>query len=175
MMSARGRAGAEQPADAVLRQRVHVLGRDDAATRQQLVVDAALAHQLVHLGEQRHVRPRQDRQRDDVDVLLHRGFDDLLGGLVESRVDHFHARIAQRGRDDLGAAVVTVEPGLADEHSNLALHGVALQVEIVPTGSAGASLETRARSQRRSLTHCPSRGGSSSSSSSTASAASVSS
>ena len=59
------------------------------------------------------VRAGQDRQADDVGVLLQRGGDDLLGRLAQAGVDHFHAGVAQRARDDLGAAVVPVEPGLA--------------------------------------------------------------
>ena len=62
--------------------------------------------------------PRQDREADDVDVLLHGGAGDHLGRLVQAGVDDLHARVAQRGGDDLGAAVVAVEAGLGDEHAN---------------------------------------------------------
>ena len=40
---------------------------------------------------------------------------DHLGRLVQARVDHLEAGVAQRAGDDLGAAVVTVEAGLGDE------------------------------------------------------------
>ena len=41
------------------------------------------------------------------------------GRLVEARVDDLHARVAERARDDLRAAVVPVEAGLRDHHSDL--------------------------------------------------------
>ena len=73
--------------------------------------------QLAHAREQRHVRAAQDRQADDVDVFLDRGGRDHLGRLVQAGIDDFHARIAQRRGDDLGAAIVAVEAGLGDEHA----------------------------------------------------------
>ncbi len=42
----------------------------------------------------------------------------ISGRLVEAGVDDLHPGIAQRRRDDLGTAVVTVESGLGDEHAN---------------------------------------------------------
>ena len=69
--------------------------------------------QLEHAREERHVRAAEDREADDVDVLLHGRGGDHLGRLVQPGVDHFHAGVAKRGGDDLRAAVVAVEPGLA--------------------------------------------------------------
>src|SRR6266850_725109 len=43
---------------------------------------------------------------------------DLLGALPQSRIDHFHARVAQRARHDFRPAVVSVEPGLGDEDAD---------------------------------------------------------
>src|SRR2546430_3575027 len=37
--------------------------------------------------------------RSGVRILLDRGRDDLLGGLVEPRVDHLEARVAQRSEE----------------------------------------------------------------------------
>ena len=56
-----------------------------------------------------HVRAGQDRQPDGIGVLLQRRRHDLLRRLTQAGVDHFHARVAQRARDHLGAAVVAVE------------------------------------------------------------------
>ena len=53
-------------------------------------------------------------------VLLDRGLDDLLRRLVQPGVDDLHAGVAQRPRDDLGTTVVTVEPGLGDDHPDRA-------------------------------------------------------
>src|SRR5207247_10059690 len=49
------------------------------------------------------------------DDLLHRLGADLRRGALQARVHDLHAGVAQRLRHDLGAAVVTVEPGLGDE------------------------------------------------------------
>ena len=64
------------------------------------------------------MRAAEDRQADDVDVLLHRGRGDHLRRLVQAGVDDLHAGVAQRGGDDLGAAVVAVEAGLGDQNAN---------------------------------------------------------
>ena len=92
--------------------------RDDAAAGDQDVVAPLLAQQLEHAREERHVRAAQDRQADDVDVFLDGGGRDHLGRLVQAGVDDLHAGVAQRRGDDLGAAIVTVEAGLGDEHAN---------------------------------------------------------
>src|SRR6266576_190170 len=115
------RPGAEQPADALALERLHVFGGDDAAARDQDLVPPRLSEQLLHPREQRHVRSGENRQADHVHVFLDRRLRDLLGGLVQARIDHFHPGVAQRGGDDLGAAVVAVEPGLRHEHPDGAL------------------------------------------------------
>ena len=48
--------------------------------------------------------------------------DDLLGRLAQAGVDHFHAGVAQRARNHLGAAIVPVEPRLGDDDSNFLTH-----------------------------------------------------
>src|SRR5439155_373257 len=107
-----------------VRERLHVLGRDDAAARDQAIAETALLHELEHFAEQRHVRSRQDRERDHVHVLLQRRLDDLLRRLVETGVDHLHPGITQRRRHYLGPAVVAVEPRFSHENADLALHDV---------------------------------------------------
>jgi hypothetical protein len=131
----RGRAGAEQSPDAARPQRLHVLGGYDAAARDQDVGPAHLVQQLAHAGEQGHVRAGQDREADDVHVLLHRRRGDHLRRLMEPGVDHFHAGVPQRGRDDLGAAVVAVEARLGDEHADRSGgggHGAAIMRRVSP-------------------------------------------
>jgi len=73
------------------------------------------------------VGSRQDAHRDDVDVLLDRGRDYLLGRLAESRVDDLHAGVPERARYDLGAAIMAVEARLRDEYPYLAFHGFHLK------------------------------------------------
>src|SRR5262249_59290325 len=66
---------------------------------------------------------REDGDADSVRILLDRGLDDLLRGLVQTGVDHLHPRVAERSCDDLRAAVMTVEPGLRDDNADLPAHG----------------------------------------------------
>ena len=76
-----------------------------------------------HRGKQRHVRARHDRQADGVDRLLHRRGRDHLGRLVQAGVDDLVPGVGQRTGDHLGAPVVAVEPGLADQDAQLASRG----------------------------------------------------
>ncbi len=74
-----------------------------------------LAQLLDDERKERHVRAGENRQADAVGVLLDRGLHDLLGRLEETGIDHLHPGIAQRPRDHLRPAVVTVEAGLSDD------------------------------------------------------------
>jgi hypothetical protein len=69
------------------------------------------------------VRAGEDRQPDGVGVLLDDGLHDLLGRLVQARVDDLHAGVAQRAGDDLGPAVVSVEAWLGHDDADLAGRG----------------------------------------------------
>ena len=68
-----------------------------------------LLQQLEHAREQLLCAPERIDSADRVHVLLDRRRDDHLGSLVQARVDHLEARVAQGARDDLRAAVVPVE------------------------------------------------------------------
>ena len=61
------------------------------------------------------MRAGEDRQTDDVDVLVARGRDDLLGRESDPLVDDLEARVARGDRDLLGAVGVAVESGLGDQ------------------------------------------------------------
>jgi hypothetical protein len=37
---------------------------------------------------------------------------------MQSGIHHFHAGIAQRGGDDLGPAIVAVQPGLGNQNTD---------------------------------------------------------
>ena len=89
----------------------------------QDVAGAALAQRRHDLGEQRHVRARVAREPDRVGVLLDRGLGDLLGRLVQARVDHLEPGVAQGARDHLGPAVVPVEARLRHDDAVLPGHG----------------------------------------------------
>src|SRR5688572_24858635 len=66
----------------------------------------------------------EDREADRVGVLLDDGGGYLLRSLVQPGVDHLHAGVTQGAGDDLGAAVVPVEPGLGDDNADLAAAGL---------------------------------------------------
>ena len=53
--------------------------------------------------------PGQDRQPDDVDVLLEGGRRDHLGRLAKTGVDDLEALVAQPAGEHLGATVVAIE------------------------------------------------------------------
>ena len=65
-----------------------------------------------------------DGEPDAVHVLLHDRVGDHLRRLVETRVDDLEAGVAERPRDDLGAAVVAVLAHLRDEDARLATLGL---------------------------------------------------
>ena len=69
-------------------------------------------------GGQRDVRAGEDRKPHQRNVFLHRDRHDVLDALPDAGVDHLEAGVAQRARDDLGAAVVAVEPGFGDEYAD---------------------------------------------------------
>ena len=93
---------------------------DDPAAGHQDVGAAGVDHELPHAGEERHVGAGEDREADDVHVLLDGGRRDHLGRLMQTGVHHFHAGVAERGGDDLRAAIMAVEAGLGDQHANRA-------------------------------------------------------
>ena len=72
-------------------------------------------------GTKRHVGTRQNREPDGIRILLNHRLDDLLGRLMKTRVDHLHAGIPKRPRDDLRATIVAVKTGLRDNDANLLL------------------------------------------------------
>ena len=84
----------------------------------------SLAEQLRDPRQERHVGARQDRQADDVDVLLERRGRDHLGCLAEAGVDDLEPLVAEAPREDLRAAIVAVEAGLGDQDLDRAVgHG----------------------------------------------------
>ena len=113
-----------------------------------------LDEQVAHAREERHVRAGEDREADHVDVLLHGGGGDHLGRLVQAGVDDLHAGVAQRGGDDLGAAVVAVEAGLGDEHSDWTGH-VCRKVEgVIAREAVAATDQPAARIGARRVNPC---------------------
>src|SRR6266571_831771 len=109
--------------DARLLQLRDVLLRDDPSAHDDDVARLPLPEQLDDGREERHVGTAQRREADRVDVLLDRGFDDVLRRLPKAGVDDLHPRVPQRAGDDLRAAVVPIQAGFRDEHADLFRHG----------------------------------------------------
>src|SRR6478609_1593283 len=116
------RARGEDLGDADLGQLRDVGVGNDPAAEDDDLTQAALAQELDHPGEQRHVGAGEQRQADRVGVLLEDGLGDLLRRLVQAGVDDLEPAVAQRPGDDLGAPIVTVEAGFRDDDSVPALH-----------------------------------------------------
>src|SRR6266571_3976250 len=106
---AEGRPGTEHHPDARLLQLRDVLLRDDPSAHDDDVARLPLPEQLDDGREERHVGTAQRREADRVDVLLDRGFDDVLRRLPKAGVDDLHPRVPQRAGDDLRAAVVPIQ------------------------------------------------------------------
>ncbi|GII24175.1 hypothetical protein Pme01_37720 [Planosporangium mesophilum] len=64
------------------------------------------------------MRTGEHRQPDGVGVLLDRGLDDLLRGLVQAGVDDLHTGVTQRPGDDLRPTVVAIEARFGNNNPN---------------------------------------------------------
>jgi hypothetical protein len=122
---ARRRARREDGGHAVRLQLLGVVGRDRPSEHDQHVLGALRSQAVEDLRHERHVGAGEDRDADRVRVLLDRRLDDLLRRLVETGVDDLHPGVPEGSGDDLGAAVVPVQAGLRDHHTDLAGHGCA--------------------------------------------------
>jgi hypothetical protein len=116
----RARSGEENPLHADLLEPGDVDVRDDPADHHQDIVEPFFFQKLHQPWRDVVVGARQDRQADDVGVLLQRGRGNLLRRLPQAGVDDFHAGIAKRPGDHFGAAIVPVEARLRDHHSQFA-------------------------------------------------------
>ena len=91
---------------------------NDAADEDGDVVHAFFVEEFHQLRAERVVGAGEDGEPDDVYVFLDGRGGDHLRRLAEAGVDHFHAGVAQGAGDDFGAAVVAIEAGLGDQHSD---------------------------------------------------------
>ncbi len=88
---------------------------DDPADDERHFADPGRPHPGQHLGHELHVRAREDRQPDEVDVLGDGGRDDLRRRQPDALVDPLEPGVAGPDGDLLRAVAVPVEPRLADE------------------------------------------------------------
>src|SRR5260370_42107337 len=114
--------GLEYSRDAQLFQLGGVLVRNYTADDDQDVVHMFLAQQFHHARNNRIVRTREDRQSDDLDVLLQRGVYNHLRSLAQAGVNYFHAGVAESARDHLRPPVVAVQTGFGDQHPDAMIH-----------------------------------------------------
>ena len=110
--------------DALLLKFGDVFLRNNSSQDYQSVLHSLFAQQRNDSRAQRVMRAAQDRHSDCVNVLLQSRRRDHLRGLTQAGVDDFHAGIAQRARDYLGAAIVTIEAGFGNQNTNLLLFSV---------------------------------------------------
>src|SRR5262245_30514045 len=114
------RAGKEDAFDADGGELGNVDVRNDPADHHEHIVQPLLLEEIHEPRRDVIVRAGEDRQADDVGVLLQRGRHDLLGCLAKAGIDDFHPGIAQRPGDDLGAAIMTIETGLGNDDAEFA-------------------------------------------------------
>jgi len=117
----RGGAGKKDLGDAAFLECGDVRFGNDAAENHGNVVHAFLVEQAHKLRTKSVVRAGKDRESNDVDVFLHGRRRDHLRRLPQAGVDHLHAGIAQRAGNDLGAAVVPIQPRLRNEYADFLL------------------------------------------------------
>ena len=92
--------------------------RNDTTDEHENVVHSFFTQQLDDARAEGVVSTTQYRNADGINVLLKRGCGDHLGCLPQSRVDDFHACIAQGSGDDFCSAVMTIKARLRDQNSN---------------------------------------------------------
>ena len=66
--------------------------------------------------------PGEETHPQNVDILLDRGVDNLLGGAVQAGVDDVHARVAEAAGDHFHPTIVTVESDFRQKYSNIFAH-----------------------------------------------------
>src|ERR1035438_5791366 len=96
---------------------------DDPTDQQQDVLSTFGLEEVDDPRDEYQVGPGEQRETEGVRVFLDDGLDDLLGRLVQSRVDDLETGVAKGASDDLGATVVPIKTGLGDDDSVRAIHG----------------------------------------------------
>jgi hypothetical protein len=79
------------------------IGRRDDATDHDRYVELGLAEQADDLRHQLAMGSREDRQPNDVDILVTRRGGDLLRGEADALVDDLHAHVTGANGDLLGS------------------------------------------------------------------------
>ncbi len=109
-------SGGEDLGDAGVLQLWNVCVRNDSSTEHGDVA-TLLVDQLDHAWEKCHMGPGETGQPDRIDVLLYGGRSDLLGSLMESRVNDLYAGISKGASHHLYASVMAVQSRLRDQYA----------------------------------------------------------
>jgi len=88
--------------------RLVVVGDDPAHQYEGVLERVVLFEPLDYLRHEGTVRSREDRDAEDVHVLLDRRLDDVLRRPVQPGVDDLEAGVAERPRDHVCTPVVAV-------------------------------------------------------------------
>src|ERR1700682_1575069 len=144
-----GRTGLEDSRHADFLETFDILIGDDAANQHQHVVHFVLLQQIHHPRNDGVVRPRENREPDDLHVFLQRGTDDHLRRLAQTGVDDLHAGIAKGAGDHLSPAIVAVETGLRNENADFLLSGHRDHLTTEGAGSTASELGRRGRPSLR--------------------------
>src|ERR1035438_10631801 len=102
---------------------------DDPTDQQQDVLSTFGLEEVDDPRDEYQVGPGEQRETEGVRVFLDDGLDDLLGRLVQTRVDDLETGVAKGASDDLGATVVPIKTGLGDDDSVRAIHGNLIRSE----------------------------------------------
>ena len=116
------RSGAEDLTDTLFFQGACIGVGDDPAAEDEDVTEVALAQFFHDTGEEGEVRTGEQRQADGIDVFLQCRLGDLLGGLVQARVDDLETMVTKCTGDGFGATVMAIQARLGDDNSVGPLH-----------------------------------------------------
>jgi len=116
------RTGSEDLTHALLFQLSGVGIGNNTAAENENVSEIAIAQFFHHTREEGEVRAGQQRQPNGVDVFLERRLGDLLGSLMQTRVNDFETMVAQCTGDGLGATIMAVQARFGYNNSVGPLH-----------------------------------------------------
>src|SRR6476646_2062261 len=115
------RAGIEDGTDAGFLEEIKILLWNDAADEKQHVFHLVLLEEIRHARDNGIVCAGKNREANHVHVFLQRRVDKHVRRLAEPGIDDFHAGIAQRTGNYLGATVVAVQAGFGNKHADFAI------------------------------------------------------
>jgi len=107
----RGASG-EDALDPDLLKRRNIPFGDDTAHHHEDVIKFLLLHLLYQFFADWQMGSGHDGEANYIDVLLEGRIDDLVDGLMEACVDHFHSCVPERLGNDLRSPIMAIEARL---------------------------------------------------------------